>query len=461
MEISIIYLLERLTGESPKINKDLTTFDNILSTSKGICYNQLNELLLYYGYDRITNENLFNFLLRLEDEPKDKIYSIEQFHHIIDVFNKVSLLLFGNNKYAFKTLASDDNQLNRVKKLITHKEIDFYKSRGDLMQSIVEIESEDTVYLGEYIRQEINRGYENDHDNHFWADEKKRMDHVTPIGISNNDTYLISDTMDVYIATSMRERHEYVIINDFIKEVFNRPEIKMLNLRYFNPTQAYCQNRVDKGLTEALMLKRADCTIYLAQESDTLGKDSELATTLAQGKPVIVYVPEGNPADVDRLIDISSKMYKQKKRKDVLLHLISIFEAKLIWLKEEKELRNSIDSEGVDEDQLYSRLCSIVRTKYDSRASGLKEKHPLGIQINLETGVGNGVLVARTPSQCATLLRGIILNELDYFLDPKLPKIDEDFIYLRESTTSSIFRVITNNFLLTNTFWNFYNNKED
>lgn len=39
------------------------------------------------------------------------------------------------------------------------------------------------------------------------------------------------------------------------------------------------------------MLKRARCTIYMAQETDTFGKDSELATTLAQGKPVIVFCP--------------------------------------------------------------------------------------------------------------------------------------------------------------------------
>ena len=46
-----------------------------------------------------------------------------------------------------------------------------------------------------------------------------------------------------------------------------------------------------EGLAEALMLRRAACTIYFAQENDTLGKDSELASTLAQGKPVIAFVP--------------------------------------------------------------------------------------------------------------------------------------------------------------------------
>ena len=64
-----------------------------------------------------------------------------------------------------------------------------------------------------------------------------------------------------------------------------------LKLRYFDPTQSLCENRIDKGLVEGLMLKRASCTIYMAQEIDTMGKDSELAATLAQRKPVIAYVP--------------------------------------------------------------------------------------------------------------------------------------------------------------------------
>jgi len=461
MKPTIKYLLERLTGESPKINGELDTFDKIFDSNDGICLNQLNELLLYYGYDRITNVNLFDFLLKLDTDPKDKILTLDQFYNIIEEFNKVSLLCFGNIKFAFKTLSNSDRQLAKVKELISHKDLNFYKNRSTLMQKTEVIDSKETIYLGEYIRAEILKKCDEDSGDTYWSSEKKKMNEITPIGIRNNDTYLISDIMDVYIASSMRERHEYVIINDFIKDVFSLPKIKELNLRYFNPTQAYCANRVDKGLTEALMLKRADCTIYLAQESDTLGKDSELATTLAQGKPVIVYVPEGNQNDVDKLIEISSEMYKSKGKKEIILHLLCIFEPKLIWDIKEKDIRSAVDTEEADVQKLYEKLCSIVKDKYDKRASGLKEKHPLGIQIDLSSGVGNGVIVARTPAQCATLLRRIILNELDYILEPKMAVINKDFIYLRESTTGSVYRVMTNNPLLTNTFWNFYNNEEN
>jgi hypothetical protein len=73
--------------------------------------------------------------------------------------------------------------------------------------------------------------------------------------------------------------------------------LKELDLRYFDPTQAYTDNRVNKGLVEALMLKRARCTVYSVQDTDTLGKHSELASTLAQGKPVIAYIPDLDPDD--------------------------------------------------------------------------------------------------------------------------------------------------------------------
>src|SRR6185437_9301889 len=111
-------------------------------------------------------------------------------------------------------------------------------------------------------------------------------------GWLNTSHYLALDYMDVYVATSMRERWEFEDVHTISNEIFSQPVLRDLNLRYFDPTQSFLENRVDKGIVEALMLKRARCTIYMAQETDTFGKDSELATTLAQGKPVIVFVPE-------------------------------------------------------------------------------------------------------------------------------------------------------------------------
>ena len=93
-------------------------------------------------------------------------------------------------------------------------------------------------------------------------------------GESNFRKYLTFDHMDVYVATSMRKKKDYISVGTFIKEVFSDPRIKPLKLRYFDPTQSYSKSRFCKGLIECLVLKRAKCSIYCVQETDTFGKDS-------------------------------------------------------------------------------------------------------------------------------------------------------------------------------------------
>src|SRR5689334_21124835 len=97
--------------------------------------------------------------------------------------------------------------------------------------------------------------------------------YIVNLGKRNQEAYLASDHMDVYVATSMREKHEFLQVSRISDKIFKDELLKSRNLRYFDPTQAYCEDRIDKGISEGLMLKRAICTIYMAQESDTLGKD--------------------------------------------------------------------------------------------------------------------------------------------------------------------------------------------
>ena len=94
-----------------------------------------------------------------------------------------------------------------------------------------------------------------------------------------------------------------------------------------------------------------------------------------------------------------------------------------------------------------------VRGHYDKRADTLKEVHPLGIQVNLATGVANGVLVVRTVDQCADLVRRIVTGTLEFDLEEA-----SGYTALRERVSGCIFRVMTADAMLTNTFWNFYTN---
>lgn len=170
-------------------------------------------------------------------------------------------------------------------------------------------------------------------------------------GIRNQEQYINSAAeMDVYVATSMRDDRDYREMHAFVDDVFTKRDIARLNLRYFDPTQAYCPNKYDKGLVECLMIRCAKVTIYCAQKQDTMGKDSELAITLGLGKPVIVYVPRGES----------------------------------------------------DED----------KKEYDKRARTFADVHPLSLQVDQKTGNSNGIIVVRDAQECADVLYALAKNKL-------------------------------------------------
>jgi len=212
---------------------------------------------------------------------------------------------------------------------------------------------------------------------------RQKLDAAREKGLRNTHRYLTLPYLDVYVATSMRSDADFIDQHKFIKAIFSDPELEPLRLRFFDPTLSWVASRITKGLVEGLMLRRANVTIYTAGEQETLGKDSELAATLAQGKPVIVYVPEG--------------------------------------------------------------------AEYDSRAETYRAAHPLGLQLALKSGVAHGIIVVRTVANCARLLKEVLLNELSFEI-----RHEEDNYLLVERHTQSVVRVVTDDPLLTHCFWSFF-----
>ena len=222
------------------------------------------------------------------------------------------------------------------------------------------------------------------------------------IGERNTERYLTLPYLDVYVATSMRDRADFIAQHEFIKQVFADPQIDALRLRYFDPTLSYVENRITKGLIEMLMLRRARVTIYLAGAGDTLGKDSELAATLAQGKAVIVYVPKG-------------------------------------------EVALPCGTPGCER-----------KVNYDKRAENFREDHPLGLQIAVATGVAHGIIVVRSPEECAKMLRKVMLRQRTFSIEH-----EKGVFLLRETETNSVVRVVTDDPLLTHAFWSYFNESTD
>jgi hypothetical protein len=270
----------------------------------------------------------------------------------------------------------------------------------------------------------------------------------------NHEAYLASDHLDVYVATSMRERHEYLLVSDLTRQIFGHEKLARLKVRWFDPTQAYCSDRVDKGLAEALMLKRAKCTLYFAQETDTLGKDSELASTLAQGKPVIAFVPQPGSDYVDTLLSRLRSAYAGRNDQSLILDQLRVFLPDAAW--KNKRVREWLDSpESFGLEEAKQLLATSIRDHYDKRAGMLRDDHPLGIQVNLATGVANGVLVARTVEHCAELIYRVITRRLEFKLELEV-RDGRKYFFLKEMTSNCIFRVMTGDAMLTNSFWNFY-----
>jgi len=176
----------------------------------------------------------------------------------------------------------------------------------------------------------------------------------------------------------------------------------------------------------------------------------ELASTLAQGKPVVAFIPDVTDDYFQIHLKGVQDAHPGKLESEILLEQLQIYDPLAAWRDE--IVRNWCnDPQNVDVGALRQRLRDSMKRHYDKRADTLRTSHPLGIQVNLQTGVGNGVLVVRTVPHCAQLIRNILLRELQFELEE-----NEQFVALRERISDCVFRVTTGDAMLTNTFWNFY-----
>lgn len=367
----------------------------------------------------------------------------------------MALFAYGNVKFAYKTFASDAEALNDWIDFLTPISDKRYKHRPTPAFPLKPIAATERYYLGYLVEGELKERLRNNPGDPVAKKDESRRRKIVSTGIENQTAYLTSDYLDVYVATSMRERHEYLAVAETTQEVFGHRDLKRLNLRWFDPTLAYCSNRIDKGLAEALMLKRAKCTLFLAQESDTLGKDSELACTLAQGKPVIAYVPIGDDKHVDWLLEKLAQAYPGVRKRDLILGQLRFFGQELAWTS--PSVRKWLDDpKSIKDKELDAFFRTLVKKHYDKRAQTLKVSHPLGLQVHLQTGVAVGVLVVRTIDACAKLLKRIMLGQYKFQLVEEQTDGKVSHLALKEEVSESIFRVMTYDKTLTHTFWNFY-----
>lgn len=138
---------------------------------------------------------------------------------------------------------------------------------------------------------------------------QKRFVKVRKQAIGNTRLYLsLVNDMDVYVATSMRNKDDFLNMGRNCKEIFKNPDIKGFNLRYFDPTISASDGHEDKGIIECLMVQCAKVLIYSSGDKDSYGKDVETAMALSSGKPVIFYCPDEIRRNLSKDIHPLTKM---------------------------------------------------------------------------------------------------------------------------------------------------------
>jgi hypothetical protein len=298
----------------------------------------------------------------------------------------------------------------------------------------------------------------------------------------NTIQYLSTQDIDVYVATSMRNVLDFSMNAKFLDKLRNHDEIRELNLTFFNPTQSYLPDRIQKGLLENIMIERTSVTIYNAQESDTFGKDAEAGITHAFGKPVIVYVTRLFGEDLPKRL--MEKIYKigvygemQKIYSDFDSLVLEERDAFLIGLKDkgyltetevekfkepDKDKKEAVEyiieqkfSPLLDQLDIHDIRTELIQKGYEpplpkeeivkfcierikkleERALLFQELHPLTFQISPLDGIARGVFVTRSVDKTAKLLRALLIGKLGYEI-----KTIKDNIVLCDKITHSPIR---------------------
>lgn len=422
---------------------------------------ELNKLLLTAGFNRVA-EGFFSWFTAHGTT----------FDERLTAWRVLAMRHFANFRYPFR-------KLTRLKKKRIERQFQpldcSYLSRQGVLDGLHPIPAEDRPLLGvlsgpgvRLLRDTAEHG-----GSLTPAQEElvRRLDRAEIDGLHNTYEYCAMEHMDVYVSTSMRSPEDYSSLNRFLSELLvddGDPD-RLDTIAYFDPTLKWHEDRIVLGLVEALMLKRARCTLYLAQETDTFGKDSELASTLAQGKPVIAYIPTVSTEELVQTMDaeLSAAAVETAGTEP------SGGEPRYSRLTEriQRALPPNEDNpyySGIKSERRYQAalrwFAKRLADLYDYRAGVLTGLHPLGIQVALDTGVPNGVLVTRSVEQCRAVLRDVLWDRMRFRIEARKrfdsdPASDLDSPrewdrLLREERTGSIFRVVVGNVLVSNSYWN-------
>src|SRR5207249_7202386 len=93
------------------------------------------------------------------------------------------------------------------------------------------------------------------------------------------------------------------------------------------------------------------------------------------------------------------------------------YRSKLIERHTKKLYEEGTDLKTLSLDALENKLVNLDDRQFERKAELLRVKHPLGIQVDLNTGVAHGVLVVRSLTECAHVMRQALTSTFKFRID--------------------------------------------
>lgn len=242
----------------------------------------LNTILSAYGLDARVEEPFTHFFFGRQTTGAEGEYlEVAELDKGVRFFVKIVLWKFGSHLRALQALGSEEDIRGRLAdcplKELGHLDRQLSELRYRRVPQIEELSSEECHRLGYTI-----------------SEGKASLAETSQAqtkGRANAEAYLYSDSIDIYLAGSMRGGNfsEFGVVSSRIQGHLRSQH--RISPVIFDPAICWYESSFDKGLLEALMLKRSCMGVMIAGENDSFGKDSEVAHLLSQGKPVVVLVP--------------------------------------------------------------------------------------------------------------------------------------------------------------------------
>ncbi|MFH1958355.1 MAG: hypothetical protein ABIJ15_07770 [bacterium] len=257
-------------------------YGNFKQAYLGLKDKTYDQLVEYYKNKCFDEAHLISrgSILRPLHIPRDSRYLISE-TACKNYEMKKSLKETEQVKYALRAF----EQLRKEKDVITPEM---------LSQRTKEIaESNNELGLFELLYEEASSNIESEEEViALYEGQWKTFKEAREKALENTRIFLsICSDLDVYVATSMRNRDDFREMAQECSKVFGKEVLEQYNIRYFDPTISAAQHHEDKGIIECLMVKCAKILLYCAQRKESLGKVSEYAIALSLGKPVIVLCP--------------------------------------------------------------------------------------------------------------------------------------------------------------------------